>query len=116
MTLAEAVEQPLLFAEMVASLPDDSATARAELGDDVVAWGIEGQLLAMACEILDRNNRQLVALFADQKKDPKVRRFLKSKPLRIPRPGVDVGSDYWHKRKGTTLGELMGMMGGKTEV
>lgn len=95
---------------MVSSLPADSATVRAELGDDAV-WGISEQLLAMIAELLDRNNRQLVAVFADPK-DSKVKRFLKSKGLRIPRPGVQT----WQNRRGTTLSELVGMMGGKTEV
>lgn len=114
LTLAEAWSQPLLLAEMVGSLPEESATVRAELGDDA-GWGIAEQLLAMVCELLDRNNRQLVALFADPK-DSKVRRFLRSKPLLIPRPGVEAGDRRWRNRKGTTLGELVGMMDGRTEV
>jgi hypothetical protein len=99
---------------MVASLPVDSATAIAEHGDEA-GWGIAEQLLALVCELLDRNNRQIVGLLADGK-DPKVRRFLRSKPLAIPRPGVDAGDKKWRNRRGTTLGELLGMMGGKTEV
>lgn len=99
---------------MLWSLPQDSATVRAELGADSL-WGLSEHLLAVLAEVVDQQTRWLVSLSADQK-NSQARKFLKSKPLQIPRPGVEAGNRKWQNRKGTRLGELVGMMDGKAEV
>lgn len=84
---------------------------RAEVGEDA-EWSVEAHLIAFVCELLDRNYRQLIAMTpVDEQHESTKQRALKAPPLQIPRPGMERSQ----KRKGTTLGELTGMMGG-TEV
>lgn len=65
----------------IEALPRDSAVARA-LAPEASQWGNTEELLAAACELLDLNNRLLMAAHRDPKKSGPL-----PKPIQIRRPG-----------------------------
>lgn len=68
------------------------------LNEDWWRWGIQEELLATVCELLDAGNRAFIMANSEHPG--------KMEPIKIPRPG---GQTREEQKSGTTMAELLAM-------